>query len=406
MELSRRNLVATTAATATAVLARRTRAQSRQAIRIGVLNDQSGQFRDLGGMGSVAAVRQAVKDSGGNGLDVEVIFADHQNKPDVGAAIARQWCDSDVDLIMDLPNSAVALAVNDVVRGKNKVMISSAAGTGDLTGVRCSPNTVQWTFDTYMLSKATTMSKAGGNTWFLLYADFTYGQQIARDVTRFVTAGGGRMLGTAAYPVAGTTDFSSLLVQAQASGAQVLGFTSGGSDAVNIIKQAREFGLTATMQVAALLLFITDVHALGLEQAQGIVLCSPFYWDLNKRTRAFTQRFMHDQRPATYPSMDHAGCYAGALHYLKAVSALGAAAAKADGAAVVTHMKAMPTDDDAFGTGSIRQDGRTITPAYLFQVKAPTESKAPWDYYRLLQTLPADEIWRPVTEGGCPLIRA
>jgi len=285
-------------------------------------------------------------------------------------------------------------------------MITSAAGTSELTGSQCSPNTIQWTFDTYMLAKATSMASGGGDTWFLIYADFAYGQQIARDITRFVTAGGGKMVGAAAYPVASTTDFSSFLLQAQASGARVLSFTSGGSDAVNIIKQAREFGLPATMKIAALLMFITDVHSLGLEQAQGIVLCSPFYWDLNDHTRAFTQRYLRDQRAPTHPTMDQAGCYARALRYLKAVAELGGAGAAADGAAVVRQIKVMPTNDDAFGPGMIRQDGRTITPAYLFQVKTPAESKMPWDYYKLVQTLPADEVWRPLGEGGCPLVKA
>jgi len=401
-------LIGTAAAAAVATRPSGVRAQGNPLIRIGVLNDQSGPFRDFGGMGSVAAVRQAVKDFGDQGFPMEVIFADHQNKPDVGAAIARQWCDTgDVDMLIDLPNSAVALAVNQIVREKNKVMITSAAATMELTGPQCSPNTVQWTFDSYMLAKAqgVAMTKAGGKTWFLLYADFTYGQQMARDITRFVTAEGGKMLGTAAYPVVGTTDFSSFLLEAQASGAKVLSFTSGGSDAVNIIKQAREFGLPATMQIAALLMFIADVHALGLEQAQGIVLCSPFYWDLNDRTRAFTKRFLRDQSPPTYPSMDSAGCYAGALHYLKAVTAMGVAKAKADGTATVSQMKAIPTDDDAYGSGSIREDGRTITPAYLFQVKTPSESKAPWDYYKLLQILPANQIWRPLSEGKCSFIK-
>jgi branched-chain amino acid transport system substrate-binding protein len=275
MPITRRSLLSTAAAIPTSTLASKGRAEGNQTIRIGVLNDQSGSFRDFGGMGSVAAVRQAVKDFGDHGFGVEVILADHQNKPDVGAAIARQWCDTGgVDLLVDLPNSAVALAVNEIVRQKNKVMITSAAGTMELTGPQCSPNTVQWTFDSFMLAKAqgTAMTKAGGDTWFLLYADFTYGQQLARDITRFVTEQGGKMLGGAAYPVVGTTDFSSYLLQAQASGAKVLSFTSGGSDAVNIMKQAREFGLPARMQIAALLMFIHDVHALGLEQAQGIVL--------------------------------------------------------------------------------------------------------------------------------------
>ncbi len=404
MPITRRGLVAATALSA-AGLTGLAQAQGTPTLRIGVLNDQTGQFRDFGGIGSVGAVRQAVMDFAGHGRSVDVVMADHQNKPDVGAGIARQWLDNGgVDMIIDVPNSAVALAVNEVVRAKNKVMITSASATMDLTGPQCSPNTVQWTFDAYMLAKAQgiAMTRAGGTTWFLLYADFTYGQGIARDLTRFVAEAGGKMVGTAGYPVVGTTDFSSFLLQAQASGAKVLSFTSGGSDAVNIIKQAREFGIADKMQIAALLAYITDVHAIGLDQAQGILICSPFYWDLNERTRAFTQRYLQNQHPPFYPTMDQAGCYAGALHYLKAVAALGVEKAKADGAATVAQMKAMPTDDDAFGAGSIRADGRTITPAYLFRVKSPAESKRPWDYYELKQTLAGERDLAPARRGRLP----
>ena len=384
------------------------RAQSRQTVRIGVLNDQSGLFRDLSGMGSVAAVRQAVKDFGDHGFPTEVIFADHQNKPDVGAAIARQWCDSGVDAVIDLPVSSVALAVNSVTREKNKVLITSAAATTDLTGPQCSPNTVQWTFDVYMLAKAegTAVVKEGGKSWYILYADYVFGQQLAREAARFVKEAGGQVLGSAAFPFPGPGDFSAFLLKAQASGAQVLGLASTGGDFINCVKQAHEFGLPQTMRITGLEVFITDIHALGLEVAQGLELCSPFYWDLNGRTRSFTKRLLADQKPQTYPTMVHAGCYAGVLHYLKAVAALGVSRAKADGAATVAQMKAMPTDDDAFGQNSIRADGRTVTPAYLFRVKTPAESKKPWDYYTPIQTLPADEIWRPLSEGGCPLVKA
>jgi len=410
MPITRRNLLATAAAGATAPLASgRARAQDNKTIRIGVLNDQSGPFRDIGGPGAVASTRQAVKEFGDHGFAVDVIFADHQNKPDVGASIARQWCDTGgVDLLLDLPNSSVALAVNGVTREKNKVLITSSAATTDLTGPQCSPNTVQWTFDTYMLSKAegSAIVKQGGDSWYILFADYVFGQQLARDTARFVKEAGGKVLGSAPYPFPGTADFSSFLLEAQSSGAKVLGFANAGADLINCIKQAREFGLNETMRITALEMFLPDVHGLGLSEAQGIVLCSPFYWDLNDRTRAYTQRLMRDQKPAQYPNMDHAGCYAGTLHYLKAVAAMGVDKAKADGKAAVAQMKAMPCDDDAYGKATIREDGRYMCASYLFQVKSPSESKYPWDYYKLLESLPADKIWRPLSEGGCPLVKA
>ena len=409
MPITRRNLASLAAAASTGLVTSRARAQAKPTVRIGVLNDQTGPFRDLSGMGSVLAVRQAVRDFGDHGFNVDVTYADHQNKPDIGAAIARQWCDQGgVDLLVDLPNSSVALAVNAVVRDKNKALITSAAATTSLTGDQCSPNTVQWTFDVYMLSKAegTAIVKQGGSTWYILYADYVFGQQLARETTRFVTEAGGKVLGSAAYPFPSSGDFSNFLLKAQASGAKVLGLANTGADLINGIKQAREFGLTESMRIAALEMFITDVHAVGLDQAQGIVFCSPFYWDLNDRTRAFTKRFLHDQKPPSHPTMVHAGCYAGALHYLQAVAAMGVERAKADGAAAVAQMKAMPCDDDAFGQARIREDGRYMCGATLFQVKSPAESKAPWDYYKPLASLPADQIWRPASEGGCPLVKS
>jgi branched-chain amino acid transport system substrate-binding protein len=405
--LTRRSQIGAVATSSVASLSSHARAQG-QTIRIGVLNDQTGPYKDFGGPGSVASVRQAVRDFGNQGFSVEVISADHQNKPDVGAAVARQWCDTgNVELITGLSNSSVALAVNSVVREKNKALITTSVGTVDLTGPQCSPNTVQWTFDVYMLSKAaaTAVVKNGGDTWYIIYADYVFGQQLTHYTARFVNAGGGKVLGVVAYPFPGTSDFSSFLLQAKASGAKVIGFANTGADLVNCIKQAREFGLHQTMRLAALEMYITDVHGIGLNEAQGIILCSSFYWDLNERTRGFTQRFLRDQKPRHYPTMDHAGCYAGALHYLKAVAALGVANAKADGKAAVAQMKAMPTNDDAFGPATIRQDGRYMCPAYLFQVKSPEESKAPWDYYKLLDSLPPEAIWRPLSEGGCPLVK-
>jgi branched-chain amino acid transport system substrate-binding protein len=377
-------------------------------IKLGVLNDMSGPYRDTGGPTSLACVNQAVQDFGSHGFAVEVVNADHQNKPDVGASIARQWFDRDgVDVIIDVPTSSVALAVNSVVREKNKVFLNSGAGTADLTGAQCSPNTVHWTYDTYMLAKSTggAMAKAGGDSWYFVTADYVFGQQLARDAGRFVKAAGGKVLGEARYPFPATTDFSSFLLQAQASGAKVLGLANAGADTINCIKQAVEFGLTKQMKLAAMLVFISDVNGLGLQTAQGLMLTETFYWDLNDRTRAFTNR-VRSKTPNNLPGMDHAGCYGAALHYLKSVADLGVAAAKADGKAAVTRMKAMPTDDDAFGHGSIREDGRGMFPAYLFQVKSPAESHGPWDYYKLVATTPAAEAFRPLSEGGCSFIHS
>ena len=399
--IGRRSLLAASAA---AVAIPRARAQG-ATITLGVLNDTSGPYRDTGGTLSVDCVRQAVQDFGDHGFKIEVISADHQNKPDVGAGIARQWFDRDgVDVVIDLPTSSVALAVNSVVREKNKVHLNSGAGSADLTGAQCSPNTVHWTYDTYMLAKSTggAMAKAGGDTWYFVTADYVFGQQLARDAGRFVIAAGGKVLGESKYPFPATQDFSSFLLQAQASGAKVLGLANAGADTINCIKQAHEFGLTDKMKLAGLLIFISDVNGLGLDVAQGLVLTESFYWDLNDRTRAFTKR-VQAKRPGVAPGMDQAGCYGATLHYLKAVADMGVAQAKASGMAAVAKMKAMPTDDDAFGKGSIRSDGRGLFPAYLFQVKTPAESHAPWDYYKLLATTPAAEAFRPLAEGGCKM---
>ena len=342
------------------------------------------------------------------GLTVEVLSADHQNKADVGVAVARQWFDRDgVDMILDVPNSAVALAVSGVAREKNKVMIASSSATTALTGEQCSPNTIHWTFDTYMLSHSTggALVRAGGNSWYLLGADFAFGHALADATAEVVKQAGGRVVGSAFYPSPGTTDFSSQLLQAQSSGAKVLGFCNAGAETVNCIKQSREFGLTQSMRLAALLMYVTDVHALGLDVAQGLALTETFYWDMNDRTRAFTARVL-PKTPTNYPNMDHAGCYAGALHYLKAVADLGPAEARKSGVAVVERMKAMPTDDDCFGPGTIRADGRKLHPAFLFEAKKPGESKGPWDLLRLVATTPADAAFRPLAEGKCPLVRS
>ncbi len=413
MAFNRRTLLAGAAAGATLPLItplRHARAQAANTIRIGVMNDQSGLYRDLSGPGSTQAVRLAIQESGitTRGVNVEVVEADHQNRPDVGSTVVRQWLDRDnFDVIVDVPTSSVSLAVNTLVRERNKVFLCSGAATSDLTGPACSPNTIHWTYDTWMLARGTggAMVGAGGRTWFFITADYAFGHALERDVSAFVRNAGGQVVGAVRTPFPGTTDFSSFLLQAQQSRAQVIGLANAGGDTINSIKQAAEFGITRRgTRLAGLLVFITDVHALGLPTAQGLVLTETFYWDLNDRTRAFTQRLgrmPNDVRP----SMVQAGCYSAVLHYLKAVDAMGVAAAKASGAAAVEKMKELPTSDDCFGEGTIRPDGRKIHAAYLFQVKTPEESRGAWDYYKLLQTIPANEAFRPVTEGNCPLVR-
>ena len=379
------------------VLPGRARAQA-ASIKIGVLNDQSGPYRDIGGMNSVAAVKQAVAEFAPD-FKVEVVAADHQNKPDVGVGIVRQWFDRDgVDIVLDVPTSSVALAVNSVCKEKNKVYVNTGAATADLTGSQCTPSTIHWSYDTYMLARSTggAMVQAGGNSWYFITADYVFGQQLQRDTTAFVTAAGGKVAGASAYPFPGTSDFSSFLISAQASGANVLGLANAGADTVNSIKQAAEFGLTKKMKVAAMLMFLNDVHGLGLEAAQGLFLTESFYWDMSDKTRAFTKRFQAFM-PGVCPNMTNAGCYSATLHYLKAVKALGAANAH-DGAAVVARMKSSPAEDDAYGTTTIRQDGMALTPAYLFEVKKPSESKYPWDYYKQVVATGPDKAWKPLAD--------
>jgi len=410
MPLDRRSLLAGSAAPILGALPwRSARAQAANTIKIGVLNDASGTYRDIAGPGSLACVRQAVQDFGSHGFQVEVLFADHQNKPDVGANISRQWYDQDgVDVVIDVTTSSVALAVSSVTREKNKVFLGSTPATSDLTGTQCSPNTIHWTYDTWMLSRSTggAMVKAGGDSWYFITADYAFGHALERDTTNFIKAAGGKVLGSVRTPFPGTTDFSSFLLQAQASRPKVIGLANAGADTINCVKQAAEFGLTRRgVKLAALLMFISDVHALGLNTAQGLVCTETFYWDLNDRTRAFTQRVLPKMPGELRPGMGQAGCYSAALHYLKTVADMGVAQAKASGSATVARMKAIPTDDDVFGQGSIRPDGRKIQPAYLFEVKTPEESKGAWDYYKLLQTTSPEEAWRPVNEGNCPLVR-
>jgi branched-chain amino acid transport system substrate-binding protein len=373
-------------------------------IKIGVLNDQSGLYADLAGQGSVTAAKMAVEDFGKiPDTKVEVVFADHQNKPDVGSNIARQWYDVDgVDLIVDVPTSSVALAVSQLTKEKNKVFIGSGPGTSDLTGKSCSPNTVHWTYDTYALAQTTGKAEvqAGGKTWFFLTADYAFGAALERDTTAVVKASGGEVLGSVKHPL-NTTDFSSFLLQAQASKAQVIGLANAGGDTINAIKAAAEFGIIKGGQkLAGLLVFSTDIHALGLQTAQGLLLSESFYWDRDAKTRAWSKKFA-ERHGGMMPTMIHAGSYAGVLHYLKAVKAL---KSDADGKAVVDEMKKMPTDDPLFGKGKIRVDGRKIHSMYLYEVKKPSESKGPWDYYNLVKEIPGDQAFRPLDQGNCPLV--
>jgi branched-chain amino acid transport system substrate-binding protein len=413
MTLSRRSALKTAAAALPLAVPalRPARAQTAApVIKIGVLNDQSGPYTNTGGMTSVICTKQALEDFGvaTKGLNVEVISADHQNKPDLAVSIARQWFDRDgVDVLLDVPTSSVALALQSVVRSKNKVYLNVGAASSELTGAQCSPNFIHWCYDTYMLSKSTggAMVKAGGDSWYFITADYAFGKQLQGDTSTLVKAAGGKVMGAAPYPFPGTTDFSSFLVQAQSSGAKVLGLCNAGGDTVNSIKQAHEFGVNASMKIAALLMFITDVHALGLDTAGGLNLTESFYWDLNEGTRAFTKRVL-PKTPKNYPNMIHAGCYSATLHYLKTVADMGAAEAKKDGVATINRMKAMPVEDDCFGKSKIREDGRNLVTAYLFEVKSPAESKGPWDYYKLKATTPGDEAYRPLAEGHCPLVKA
>ena len=375
-------------------------------VKIGVLNDQSSLYADVGGPGSVVAAKMAVEDylkTAKSGLKVEVIFADHQNKPDVGSQIARQWIDVDkVDVIVDVPNSGVALAVNQVVRDKGKVHLNTGAASSDLTGKACSPNTVHWLYDTWMLAHGTggAIVKTGGDTWFFLTSDYAFGHALERDTSEVVKASGGKVLGAVRHPL-NTQDFSSFLLQAQSSKAKVIGLANAGGDTINSIKQAAEFGIVKGGQsLAGLLVFLSDVHGLGLEKAQGLIFTETFYWDLNDQTRAWSKRFAA-ANGGKYPTMDHAGVYAAVLHYLKAVDA----GKTDDGTKVVAKMKELPTDDPLFGKGRIRVDGRKIHQAYLFEVKKPSESKGPYDYYKLRATIPADQAFRPEKDGGCALVK-
>jgi branched-chain amino acid transport system substrate-binding protein len=375
-------------------------------IKIGVLNDMSGLYADLTGPGSVVAAKMAVEDFGAakKGMKVEVIGADHQNKPDVGSTIARTWYDTDkVDVIVDVPTSSVALAVNQITKEKGKAFLVSGAATSDLTGKACSPNTIHWTYDTWMLANGTgsAIVKTGGDTWFFLTADYAFGHALERDTAAVVEKNGGKVLGSVRTPFPGT-DFSSFLLQAQASKAKIIGLANAGGDTINSIKQASEFGIVkAGQNLAGMLVFLTDIKALGLPTAQGLIFTTTYYWDRDDASRDFAKRFSAQAPRGNYPTMIHAGVYSSVLHYLKAVEA----AKTDDGTKVIAKMKEMPTDDPLFGKGSVRADGRKIHPAYLVEAKKPSESKGPWDLLKVRATIPADQAFRPMDQGDCPLVK-
>ena len=405
----KRKLASLLVSAAVAALAAATGAAQAQisddVIKIGVLTDMSSLYADLSGQGSVLAARMAVEDFGAaaKGMKVEIVSADHQNKADVGSSVARQWYDVDkVDVIVDTPNSAVALAVNQITRDKGKAFLVSGAASADLTGKACSPNTIHWTYDTWMLANGTgsAIVKTGGDTWFFLTADYAFGHALERDTEAVVLKNGGKVAGKVRVPL-NTQDFSSFLLQAQSSKAKIIGLANAGGDTTNSIKQAAEFGIVKGGQsLAGLLVFITDVHALGLQTAQGLIFTETFYWDRTDDTRAFAKRFSTANR-GIHPTMIHAGVYSAVLHYLKAVEA----GKTDDGTKIIAQMKSMPTDDKLFGPGSIRADGRKLHPAYLVEVKKPSESKAPWDYHKIRATIPADQAFRPLADGGCPLVK-
>jgi branched-chain amino acid transport system substrate-binding protein len=399
MPVSRRLLLGGAAALSAAPMIR-ARAQSKPTISVGVLTDLSGTYRDNTGPTSVACSQQAVAEIGSSyGFEVAFRSADHQNKPDVAASIARQWFDGGVDAIIDVPTSSVALAVSQVAKEKDKILLDASAAAMEVTADQCSPNTIVWSFDTYEKAHSTggALMKQGKKTWTFITADYVFGHSLQEQTAAVVKAMGGQVKGDARYPFPETTDFSAYLQQAMASGAQVLGFANAGGDTVNCVKQAHEFGLNKTMTLAPLLMFLQDVHSLGLETAQGLITSESFYWNMNDRTRAFTKRVL-PRTPHNYPSQGHASAYAITLHYLKTVAAMGAAMAKKSGRTTVARMKSLPTDDDAFGKGMIRADGRGEFPSYLLQVKTPAESTGEWDLYKVLATSPASEVLHPLLD--------
>ncbi len=375
-----------------------------QRVKLGVLTDMSGFASDSTGRGSVVAAELAAEDFAKElpGVTIEVIHADHQNKPDIGAATARRWLDQEhVDAILDVPFSSVALAVNEVTRKSKAVFIASGPGTTELTGPKCSPNTIQWTYDTWALANGTAraVTESGGKRWFFMTADYAFGHALERDASAVVKSMGGTIVGNVRHPP-NASDFSSYLLQAQGSGAQVIGLANAVGDTIGSVKQATEFGITAGGQrLAALLMQLSDVAAVGLKDAQGLYLTEAFYWDLNPGTRAFADRFAA-RMDGRRPTGNQAGVYAGALHYLKAVKA----ANSTDATVVAAKMRDLPTDDPLFGKGSVRVDGRAVHDMLFFEVKKPEESKGPWDFYKLVKTIPGPEAFRPLSEGGCPLV--
>ena len=379
-------------------------AEMNGSVRIGVLNDMSGVYSDFQGPGSVVAAQLAAEDFAKQSKrKVEILSADHQNKPDVGATIARRWIDVDgVDMIIDVPNSAVALAVSDIVKEKNKVFIGSGAGTALLTGARCSPNTVHWTYDTWSLGHtlAQAVLQQGGRSWFFITADYAFGHDLEKQASEAVIAGGGKVLGSVRHPL-GTSDFSSFLLQAQASGAQVIALANAGGDTVNTIKQAGDFNIREKQRLVALIFDLQIVPAIGLNAAQGLQAVNAFYWDMNDQTRAWSKRYQERHPKKAMPNHMQAGVYSGALDYLRAVDKVGS---PNDRQAVVAAMKATPDDDPLFGRVVIREDGRAIHPMYFLEVKTPGESKSEWDVFKIVATIPGEQAFRSLNEGGCPLV--
>lgn len=410
MHLSRRGLIATGMASVAMPSQGRTQSR-RQRLKIGALSDFSGPYRDTDGMVATLCLRQAAREfmATDPGFDIEIITADHQNKPDIGLAIVREWFDrGEVDAIAQLGNTSVAIGCIALAQEKDKVVLNTGTSSSILTGKYCSPNQVHWSYDSWCISHttATALTKEGGDRWYFITADYAFGHALATDAQHFVAEAGGRILGEARYPFPGTTDFSALLLSAKSSGANVIAFANSGTDLANCLKQAKEFGLTATgIRLAGMIFFITDVLAVGIGDAQGTVTTETFYWDLNDRTRAFFQRVKPLLPADTFPNMGQAGAYSAGLHYFKTVREMGIQQAKASGRAILETMKRMPTDDDCFGPGSIRVDGRKLHPAYLFRVKRPEESHNLGDVYKLVATVPADQAFRPLSEGGCSFVR-